>query len=206
MATLIINFVNPKICQPIIRAYMELKYKLLDHPFYKNWTEGKISMDQLARYGASYQEFIKKVPDYWMKVINAFNVTDKNYSKIVNDELRHIGLWEEWISLIERPSVFPRMTSVIEEFNSYSPSALLGALYAFETQQPEVARTKKKGLMEHYGFDKKSLRYFDEHMAEDEHIAFNKALSRVFADQSEFEFGVNEGSKKLYNSLDLYME
>ena len=87
-----------------------------------------------------------------------------------------------------------------------NPSELLGAIHSFEIQQPEVAKTKKEGLLKHYNIDESKTKYFDEHMNEEEHIAYGKMLSQKFADKSDFEKGFKRGSEIFYYALDRFMK
>ncbi len=184
---------------------MKLKYRLLDHPFYQSWNEGKVSMEQLSKYAASYAEFIGRMPVYWKRISEAFDVENPDLLRIADEELEHIELWESWTSKIDMASEYPRMNQIFEAFDSMSPSELLGAVHAFEIQQPEVAETKKKGLIEHYGFSAPDLSYFDEHMHEEEHIKVGKACAEKHADPEQFKAGFASGSRMIYEGLDLFV-
>lgn len=91
---------------------------------------------------------------------------------------------------------------MIHALDRMTPSELLGALQSFEMQQPEVAATKKEGLLRHYGFLTDDLRYFDEHQREELHIAYGRSLADRFADPAEFDSGFASGSELIYHSLD----
>lgn len=94
------------------------------------------------------------------------------------------------------------MQPVIDACDRLSPSRLLGVLQSFEMQQPEVAATKKAGLLHHYGFLTEDLRYFDEHQREEVHIAYGRSLAEHRADAGEFEEGLKTGAELFYHSLD----
>lgn len=185
---------------------MDLKYKMLDHPFYQAWLDGKVKVETLAKYGKSYTDLIRLIPIYWQKVIDHFNAKEKTYEKIVEEEYWHITLWQKWTKKLPEVNEYPKLNKLIEQLNNLNPSELLGAIFAFETQQPQIAKVKKECLIKYYGFDEKDLQYFDEHMQEDEHIAFGKALSLVYAHQEEFKSGIEKGSKALYESLDIFLD
>ncbi len=185
---------------------MELIYKLLDHPFYRDWIEGKVTVEKLAQYGKSYAELIRLIPIYWQSVIDYFKTKEKTYEKIVEEEYWHITLWDKWIKKLPDTNDYPKMDKLISTLNSLTPSELLGAIYTFETQQPQIAKVKKQCLIKFYGFKEKDLQYFDEHMEEDEHIAFGKSLSIVYANQEEFKSGIEKASKALYESLDVFLD
>lgn len=184
---------------------MTLKYKLLDHPFYQDWSCGKITTEQLSKYAVSYHGFIKEIPNYWQKVVLGLNAMNDEAFDVIVDEHSHISLWEEFSSKLPKVTDYPVMNDVLDAFNSMTPSELLGAIHAFEIQQPEVAKTKKAGLLEYYGYSPEEVKYFDAHLDEQEHIIFGTLLMHTSADKNEFNQGFEKGSVLLYNSLDLFL-
>lgn len=183
---------------------MELKYKLLDHPFYQAWTMGEVTPEQLSAYHKSYNEFITEMPKYWSKIAEAFGQKeDAQY--IIDEEAAHIDLWAKWQNKLPEVNSFPRMETVMNAFENMTPSELLGAVHAFEIQQPEVAKTKKEGLIKWYGFNENETTYFDEHMEEEDHIAFGSKLATNFANKEEFVRGFDKGAELVYNGLDLFL-
>lgn len=184
---------------------MEPRQRLLDHPFYRAWTKGEITRDQLGAYHRSYAEFIRQVPVYWERVVLAFDEQAPGGREIVAEERSHIALWEEWGEDFPATGTAPGMSDVCREFDRLTPSQLLGALHAFEVQQPEVARTKRDGLLRFYGFRGEQLRYFDEHENEAKHIAFGSRMAETFADRKEFEAGFARGAEVVYHSLDRFV-
>lgn len=185
---------------------MELTHKLLEHPFYQKWTEGEVTTDQLAKYAASYEEFIAEMPNMWRNAIEGLGQIDATGAEVVEEEASHIELWKNCFARLMPVSEHPGMGDVVEKIASLSPSAQLGVIHAFEVQQPEVAKTKKEGLIKHYGFTNEDCRYFDEHMDEADHIAYGKQLADEKADQAEFQYGFAYGSKLIYDSLDRFMQ
>jgi len=181
---------------------MNLDFKLLNHPFYQAWSHGAVSREQLARYAHSYGEFIALMPDYWTRIGQGFKA---DTSKIVAEETVHALLWEKWTALLAEPSSYPRMTEVLEAFTGLTTSELLGAVQSFEIQQPDVARTKKAGLMAHYGFVATDTVYFDEHLREQEHIDFGQRLAAAKANPIEFQSGFNRSAELVYRSLDMFI-
>lgn len=184
---------------------MNLKYKLLEHPFYQNWESGKITLDQLANYSKSYNEFISRIPDFWKRIIDSLNPGSKEGNKIIEEEKNHITLWQKWSEQLPSTDSNPSMNNVITAFENLNPSELLGAIHSFEIQQPEVAKTKKSGLIKHYGFSENDTIYFDEHMNEAEHIKYGEYLYKNFAGKKDFENGFSKGSELIFHSLDKFM-
>lgn len=184
---------------------MELKYRLLDHPFYQSWSEGVVTKEQLAKYHSSYAEFIELMPQYWSKINAAFNQNSAEAIEVVEDEKSHIPLWADWSHKLPATNDYPRMSELIDTMNTMTPSELLGAVQAFETQQPEVAETKKAGLLKFYGFEEGEVKYFDEHMEEEEHINYGNKLKENYANQAEYKAGFEKGSELFYNGLNLFV-
>lgn len=184
---------------------MELKFRLLDHPFYQSWTKGEVTEEQLSKYHKSYSEFIELMPQYWHKINKAFNQNSAEAFAVVEDENSHIPLWADWSHKLPVTNDYPRMSELIDTMNKMTPSQLLGAIQAFETQQPEVAATKKAGLLEFYGFQENETKYFDEHMKEEEHINYGQKLKENYANQEEYQYGFDKGAELLYNGLSLFV-
>jgi pyrroloquinoline-quinone synthase len=182
-----------------------LHTRLLDHPFYQAWTRGEVREATLAEYHHAYAEFIRRIPSYWQDVVLAFGVTSPLTAEIIREETEHIHLWNLWGAALPNPRGRASLQEAIEGFNAFNPSALLGALQAFEVQQPEVARTKKEGLLRHYRLHEADLRYFDEHLAEEKHIAFGSRLAATHAHPADFEEGFHLGAGLVYRSLDQFV-
>ncbi len=185
---------------------MELKYRLLNHPFYQAWENGSLSRGKMSAYADAYLEFIEEIPKFWEKVVREYEPESPFAGRIVEEETWHIGLWKLWQGKLKPSPDTPSMADTIGAFNKMSPSELLGALHSFEIQQPKVAHTKKQCLMKYYGFDEKDLRYFDEHMNEDNHINFGRMLYEKKADRKEFETGFDKGAWLIYKSLDKFLD
>lgn len=184
---------------------MILKHNLLDHPFYKNWEKGTISIQQLSKYSKSYGEFITKIPVFWNYTIEIFDSNSLTGKKIIEEEKHHILLWKIWSERLPDVKNYPSMKDEIDAFSKMNVSELLGAIHAFEIQQPNVSKTKKAGLIKYYGFNNSDTKYFDEHMNEAEHIKYGEYLYNNFADKKKFKKGFSKGAELIYNSLDKFL-
>jgi len=176
--------------------------RLLDHPFYRAWERGEVTREDLAVYHRSYADLVQYIPTYWQRVVNSLRPEHPTGITIIQEERDHILLWEAWGKGFAPPLDFPRLRESLAPLEAMTPSALLGALQAFERQQPEVARVKKESLLRHYGMREEDLAYFDVHMEEEPHIAFGSWLADRFADPKEFEDGFTRGAELFYRSLD----
>lgn len=134
-------------------------YNLLEHPFYRAWSNGKLTREQLGLYAEQYARFIKLISEGWDKV---------NENGIAVEEDEHYELWQQFrkslwkeTNLLSLPAVEQLVNTTKEHFKSYAGA--LGALYAFEAQQPETATSKLKGLQEHYSNWSVDETYFSVH-------------------------------------------
>lgn len=185
---------------------IEVKKRLLDHPFYQAWEKGEVTEEQLADYGEAYQEFMEAVPGLWQKVLDGLDVDDPTGDEVVADEKEHAELWEEWRAELPEADEAPRLADLLDGLVEMGPAELAGALHAYELQQPEVAETKKQGLIEHYGFDVDNLEFFDEHAeGEEEHLAFGRKIRDEYADAEAFTEGFNRGAELVFHSLDAFV-
>ncbi len=182
---------------------VSLPCRLLDHPFYQQWSAGKINRNQLAQYAYAYLDLIRQIPYWWAKVQAALQCDE---AWIVDEEQHHITLWKQWMAQLEPPEIPCHLDDTVTAIEQMSPSTLLGALYAFEVQQPEVSRTKYQGLIDHYGFNPEQLRYFEAHFNEERHVAVAETLAATIADQQAFAQGVDTGARLFYRSLDRFLQ
>ncbi len=183
---------------------MKLKHKLLEHPFYKLWNKGEITKDQLSKYSYAYLELVEQIPVLWAQSVKGLNAESPDSKKVILEESSHIPMWNQFKSKLHCEN-YPSMKDVNEELSKMNPSELLGAIHSFEIQQPEVAKTKKEGLLNHYGFREEDTIYFGEHMNEAEHIEFGKSIADKYANKNDFVNGFAKGSGIFYHALDRFL-
>jgi pyrroloquinoline-quinone synthase len=143
------------------------KHDINLHPFYRAWREGTLSRGMLAQYAADYAPFIQAVESGWR------SLGDENHAEV---ERQHALLWDTFRSSLaetERAPLLPPAPEPssdagraleAEARDAFSdPVTAIGALYAFEAQQPKTARSKLDGLMLHYASLETSTAYFHAH-------------------------------------------
>lgn len=181
---------------------MTLSHRLLDHPFYRQWTHGEVRPEQLSRYARSYAGFIDRMPTYWQRIGDALGA---DVAAVIADESEHAVLWGQWSAGLPAVTDAPRMDEVLDLFATLPADGLLGAVQAFEVQQPEVARTKRDGLLQHYGLGEQDVRYFDAHLREEAHIALGARIAATLPRREGYDAGFRRGAEALYRSLDLFL-
>ena len=138
------------------------QYDLLKHPFYLAWNEGRLTKEQMAVYAGEYGSFIQLISDGWLAA---------GEQAIAKEEEEHYALWKKFTESLDAKTsgatlkeVNTLVNSVKNSFGSYAGA--LGALYAFEAQQPGTASSKLEGLKKHYGQWDADETYFDIHRSD----------------------------------------
>lgn len=157
---------------------------ILKHPFYVAWQKGELSVEQLATYSRVYYPHVAAFPRYLKtaKGIATDPVVRLELANNLIDEISipkpHPELWLDFAEGVglDQTSVIealphPAARKMVETFDRLCASesvAALSALYAYESQQPEVSRQKMEGLKQHYGIDApQTLAYFEVHAEAD---------------------------------------
>lgn len=157
---------------------------ILNHPFYQAWTAGELSADQLRTYARSYFPHVAAFPDYLRAAIRGTedaairHELEDNLSEELSEPKAHDELWLDFggalgLDRSEMRAAAPRPATehTVSEFRALSEGTTaeaVAALYAYESQQPEVSRTKSEGLCELYGIESpEGLAYFEVHAEAD---------------------------------------
>ena len=197
------------------------QHRLLDHPFYRAWAAGTLTREDLAFYSTQYWRQVEAFPGYLAAVAErlperAREIVEANLRDERDDD--HPGLWIDFAEALGVAGEAVRSTAVeaettecvasfTEGASSMSPAFALGMLYAYESQTPEVAKTKIEGLRSHYGIDGAPLTYFELHGELDVHHSseLSSALNDVIEDESDVDdaiAGARAGVRAIYGLLD----
>ncbi len=101
------------------------------------------------------------------------NLADERGNPAAHDALwldfaEHLGLDRDDVTSASRHPATEAMIATYEALTRESLPTGLAALYAYESQQPDVARTKVEGLRAHYGVrEPAGLTYFEVHETAD---------------------------------------
>jgi pyrroloquinoline-quinone synthase len=159
---------------------------LLGHPFYQAWMAGELTRQQLARYAFQYAPHVDAFPRFVSAVHSrAENPVARKMlmENLVEEEgangfPSHPELWRRFAAAFETDTrsislndVEPKARNLVEVFHRLCRSSYeegLGALYAYEYQVPEIAKSKTEGLKKFYGIEKGSAtEFFDVHESAD---------------------------------------
>ncbi|HVT13259.1 MAG TPA: iron-containing redox enzyme family protein [Fimbriimonadaceae bacterium] len=134
------------------------QFELNGHPFYAEWKAGTLPAWMLADYAGQYGHFVGTIADGWETLGENF---------YADEEREHEVLWTDFKTALGTresgmaPSTQTLVTAAKNLFAT-KPEAI-GALYAFEAQQPYTSRAKLDGLNEHYSVSEEGKEYFRVH-------------------------------------------
>lgn len=158
---------------------------LLRHPFYVLWSQGKLTKENLREYAISYYPQVAAFPRYVSGVHSGCAdaaLRQELLENLIEEERgasNHPALWRQFAAALgARPEELrtePRTPEVGEAVAQFLKTTRegslpegLAALYAYESQIPEIARTKREGLAAFYGIsDSEATRFFTVHEAAD---------------------------------------
>ena len=161
------------------------KNHLLNHSFYKAWNAGELDITTIQEYAAQYYKHVSAFPRYLSAIhSNCDNISIRQVllENLMDEELGNENHPELWIRFAEGmgntrdqlANTIPitETRDLVDTFNKLSQSDQyhvgLAALYCYESMQPEISETKKRGLQKHYGIvDENALKFFTVHMHAD---------------------------------------
>jgi pyrroloquinoline-quinone synthase len=179
---------------------------LLKHPFYLAWTRGELSRDALADYARQYYHHVVAFPTY-LSAAHAKcedQATRKQLlSNLIDEEAgspNHPELWLKFAeglgvsaSNVRKSGKWSETKDLIDIFRQVcrdgSTAEGLAALYAYESQIPEICESKIDGLKKHYGFTSpEHYQYFTVHIEADrEHSDAERKILNSFVNKHNFE-------------------
>lgn len=159
---------------------------VLNHPFYQAWTQGTLTREALQDYATQYYQHVFAFPAYLSAVHS--NTADPDARRTVLQNLmdeeagspNHPELWLQFAegmgvsrAQVLNTPVAAETDALVSTFRDICRNGAftegIAALYAYESQIPEVAISKIEGLQSRYGVqDAKTLAYFTVHQEADE--------------------------------------
>ncbi|MDQ5846233.1 MAG: CADD family putative folate metabolism protein, partial [Acidobacteriota bacterium] len=202
-----------------------MEYSMLKHPFYVAWTEGKLSKAVLAEYAKQYYAHVRAFPTYVSAVHSRcedVSIRQELLENLIEEERGDENHPELWLRFAEGLGVARESVKNAELLESTEASVArlkgltqredfregLAALYAYESQIPDVARTKREGLKSFYGIaDERAVSFFRVHEGIDvlhqqvERNILNQNC-RTADDQLKAVEAARESAKALWEFLD----
>lgn len=200
------------------------EHAMLSHPFYEAWSAGKLNQDVIGKYAAQYYAHVKAFPTYVSAVhsrCDDLRVRQLLLENLIEEERgadNHPELWMRFAEGlgVSRPEVndaqlLPSTTESVSRLKAMTGNEDyrlgIAALYAYESQIPEVAKTKRTGLKAFYGIeDARAVSFFTVHESADlvHRQSEMKVLSRKCVtdeDQTAAVTAAGEAAKALWDFL-----
>jgi pyrroloquinoline-quinone synthase len=160
------------------------EYDLLCHPYYKAWSAGELTREDLREYAADYYHHVAAFPTYLSALHSRLEDGSLRRSVLRNlceEEIEGRPHSEMWLDFAEgmgadRAGVrahlpVAEVQNLIDEFRSVarnsSTAEALAAFYAYESQIPRIAKEKATSLTGRYGADSRTASYFKLHQTAD---------------------------------------
>jgi len=185
-----------------LKAIVAQKH-LLKHPFYQLWLQGKLPKQALQQYSQQYFQLVAHLPRFISTLHTNCDdeITRKQLTlNLMEEELGygngnipHTTLWLDFAQelgvendQVKNASILPATQNAIntmQEACQSSPQEGAAALYAYESQAPEISEEKITALKEQYDMHSdKALRFFTVHAQADiKHRAVWTALTKRYA-------------------------
>jgi pyrroloquinoline-quinone synthase len=150
-------------------------WNVLEHPFYARWERGELTREALSFYAGEYRHVVVALAEA------AAAGGDPAHAA---EEAAHVGLWDSFAAELEAPldrEPTAETETCADAWRARDSLEARAVLYAVESGQPEISRTKLTGLVEHYGFTphSKGTEYFEVHAERDsEHAAASAVVLR----------------------------
>jgi pyrroloquinoline-quinone synthase len=200
------------------------KYDLLCHPFYKAWSAGELTREDLRAYAQNYFHQVNAFPEYLQEFASRLPEGDVRRAVEANhdDEMGmhrsrpHSELWLDFVEGMggEREGSskpVPEVEALVQRFHLVAiegePEEALATFYAYESQVPRVATEKARGLQAMYSADAKSCEYFNLHATADVYhsrVWKQQLVKYVEGNPEAAEPALNAGenaAKALWNAL-----
>jgi len=155
------------------------RWNVLEHSFYRRWSAGELSREQLAVYAGEYRHAVQALAD---GLSRAARGADPSIAEHAAEEAEHVALWDQFADAVGGDTVREPNAETRACVDSWTAGrdTLEGlvAAYAIESGQPEISKTKLEGLTRHYGLEEgPATEYFTVHAERDhEHAAATRDL------------------------------
>ena len=166
------------------------RWDVLRHPFYQRWTNGELTREELARYSGQYRHAVEAIATISADAADALPERGE-LRRHAAEELGHVRLWDGFVEaaggeVTDGPT--PETQECVRAWTADGDLAhKLARLYAIESGQPQISRTKREGLLDRYGFsDGAGTAYFRVHEQRDvEHAAEVRELVEEIGDDAD---------------------
>jgi pyrroloquinoline-quinone synthase len=175
------------------------EYWLLDHPFYRAWVAGELTMEDLGDYAGQYRHVEQALPATLEATAALLPFGESR--RLVEDNLAdersrprpHMELLEDFAASVGADTIkalSPATAALVSTYQSAAqagPVAALAVIGAYEVQAGEVASTKAASLRSQYRLGAVATQFWDIHaQLEDSHANWTaEALDELNASPAD---------------------
>jgi len=164
-------------------ADAQRRCNVLEHPFYTRWSAGELTREELSWYAGEYRHAVVALAKATAAAARAAEPAIRaQIDEHAAEEAEHIDLWDAFAHAVDADLEQEPAAETAECAAAWTAAgdALEGlvVLYAIESAQPAISRTKLDGLVDHYGLaEGPATEYFALHSERDlEHAAQSRRL------------------------------
>ncbi len=188
------------------------RWDVLQHPFYRRWSAGELTLEELATYAGEYSYAVDGLAGAAARTAELAGPELRPALRAhAAEEAAHVALWDEFAGAVggaRATAPAPETAACARAWAGDERRTLLGslvAMYAIESAQPAISETKRDGLTAHYGFETgPATRYFDLHAELDhEHAAAERALIEPRLDDADHDALLDEAEAVLRANWEL---
>lgn len=201
------------------------EHAMLKHPFYQAWQRGELTLDALRGYAGQYYHHVLAFPQY-VSGAHASCPDQKDRQELLENLIEeergdenHPELWLRFSDAlemsrdsVEKAELLPRTIKLVDTFRDATKNGSFAeaatALYCYESQIPEVAKTKIAGLKEFYNVSSPSgLKFFEVHIEADEwHAEVGRKFVERYGNDPSERAGVLETAQRCVDALWTFLD
>jgi pyrroloquinoline-quinone synthase len=164
-------------------ADAQRRCNVLEHPFYTRWSAGELTREELSWYAGEYRHAVVALAAATAATARAAEPAVRaQLDEHAAEEAEHIDVWDAFARAVGADLDQEPAAETAECAAAWTAAgdALEGlvVLYAIESAQPAISRTKFEGLVDHYDVaEGPATEYFSLHSERDlEHAAQSRRL------------------------------
>jgi pyrroloquinoline-quinone synthase len=168
------------------------RWNVLEHPFYQRWSTGELTREELALYSGQYRHAAAALARLCADVADSAPESERfDLRRHAEEEEAHIALWDRFVEAVGGEVAAEPTAETQECVDAWTAGdsrlSKLVRLYAIESGQPAISRTKREGLAAHYDVgDGPGNEYFRVHEEADvDHAAEGRSLIEAHLSEAD---------------------
>lgn len=153
------------------------EWNVLEHPFYQRWSAGELTREELADYSGQYRYATEAIARMGEGIAAAAPVEERaGLEAHAREEAEHVAMWDGFVREVGGTVGAEPNAETLECVDAWTKldgfGAQMARMYAIESGQPAISKTKAEGLAAHYDIhDGPGNQYFTVHETMDVHHA-----------------------------------